>query len=148
MKVILIKPVETLGDKGDVVEVSDGYARNYLVPKKFAVKASAGALKQAESMRVSRIETARKSLEDAQALGDSLAGTRVVVAARAGDAGNLFGSIGAADIAAAIIKFTGIEIDKKIIQIDEPIKEIGLHEVALKPHTDVEVSVTLDVIPA
>jgi large subunit ribosomal protein L9 len=121
---------------------------NYLVPKKFAVKASAGALKQAESMRVSRIETARKSLEDARSLGDSLAGTRVVVAARAGDAGNLFGSIGAADIAAAIIKFTGVEIDRKIIQIDEPIKEIGLHEVALKPHTDVEVSVTLDVIPA
>ena len=137
MKVILIKPVESLGDKGDVVEVSDGYARNYLVPRKFAVKASAGALKQAESMRVSRIETARKSLEDARSLGDSLAGTRVVVAARAGDAGNLFGSIGAADIAEAIIKFTGVEIDKKIIQIDEPIKEIGLHEVALKPHTDV-----------
>lgn len=148
MKVILTKSVETLGDKGDVVEVSDGYARNYLVPKKFAVKASAGALKQAESMRVSRIETARKSLEEAQALGDSLAGTRIVVAARAGDAGNLFGSIGSADIAQAIIKFTGVEIDRRIIQIDDPIKEIGLHEIVLKPHADVQVSVTLDVIPA
>jgi len=148
MKVILIKSVETLGDKGDVVDVADGYARNYLVPKKFAVKASAGALKQAELMRVSRIETARKSLEDARAIADSLAGTRVVVAARSGDSGNLFGSIGAADIAAAIVKFTGIEIDKKIIQIGEPIKAIGLHEIAIKPHGEVEVSVTLDVIPA
>ncbi len=148
MKVILTKPVETLGEKGDVVEVSDGYARNYLVPKKFAVKASDGALKQAESMRVARIETARKSLEEAKVLGDSLAGTRIVVAARAGDAGNLFGSIGAADIAQAIIKFTGVEIDRKIIQIDDPIKEIGLHEIVLKPHSDVQVSVTLDVIPA
>ncbi|MEN8041924.1 MAG: 50S ribosomal protein L9 [Actinomycetota bacterium] len=148
MKVILTKPVEDLGDKGDVVEVSDGYARNYLVPKKFAVKASAGALKQAESMRVAREESARKALEDAQVLADQLAGTRVVVAARAGDAGNLFGSIGVNDIAEAIVKFTGIDIDKKIIQVTEPIKEIGLHEVVLKPHSDIEVAVTLDVIPA
>ena len=148
MKVILTKPVDSLGEKGDVVEVADGYARNYLVPKKFAVKASDGSLRQAEAMRVARIESARKSLEDAQTLADSLAGTRVVVAARAGDAGNLFGSIGAPDIAEAIVKFTGVEIDKKIIQIDEPIKEIGLHEIAIKPHTDIEVHVTLDVIPA
>jgi large subunit ribosomal protein L9 len=148
MKVILTKPVDSLGEKGDVVDVSDGYARNYLVPKKFAVKASAGSLKQAESMRISRIETARKTLEEARLLADSLSGTRVVVAARAGDAGNLFGSIGASDIAEAIVKFTGIEIDRKIIQITDPIKEIGLHEVAVKPHADIEVSVTLDVIPA
>ena len=148
MKVILTKSVEDLGDKGDVVEVADGYARNYLVPRKFAVKASAGSLKQAEAMRLARIESARKSLVDAQALADSLAGTRVVVAARAGDAGNLFGSIGSADIAVAIVKFTGVDIDKRIIKIDEPIKEIGLHEIAIRPHTDIEVFVTLDVIPA
>ncbi|MEE8457413.1 MAG: 50S ribosomal protein L9 [Acidimicrobiia bacterium] len=148
MKVILTKPVEDLGDKGDVVEVADGYARNYLVPKKFAVKASDGALKQAESMRLARIDAERKSLEEARALGDTLAGMRVVVAARAGDAGNLFGSIGASDVAEAIVKFTGVEIDKRIIQIEEPIKEIGLHEIALKPHAEVEVLVTLDVIPA
>ncbi len=148
MKVILTKPVEHLGDKGDVVDVADGYARNYLVPKKFAVKASAGSLKQAESMRLARIESARKSLDDAKALADSLSGTRVVVAARAGDAGNLFGSIGTADIAEAIVKFTGVDIDKKIIKIDEPIKEIGLHEIAIRPHADVEALVTLDVIPA
>jgi large subunit ribosomal protein L9 len=148
MKVILTKPVEDLGEKGDVVDVADGYARNYLVPKKFAVKASAGALKQAESMRVAREEAIRRSLEEAQILADSLAGTRVVVAARAGDEGKLFGSIGATDIAEAIVKFTGVDIDKKIIQIEEPIKDIGLHEIALKPHSDIEVAVTLDVIPA
>jgi len=148
MKIILTKSVESLGDKGDVVDVSDGYARNYLVPKKFAVVASRGSLKQAEAMRQSRIENARKSLEEARLLADSLAGTRVVVAARAGDAGNLFGSIGTSDIAEAIVKFTGIDIDKKFISLDEPIKEIGLHEIAIRPHSDVEVSVTLDVIPA
>jgi large subunit ribosomal protein L9 len=148
MKVILTKPVEDLGAKGDVVDVADGYARNYLVPKKLAVKASDGALKQAEAMRLARIESERKALDEAKQLAETLSGTRVVVAARAGDAGNLFGSIGATDIAAAIVKFTGIEIDKKIIDIDDPIKEIGLHEVILKPHAEVFVAVTLDVIPA
>jgi len=148
MKIILTKSVPDLGDKGDVVDVSDGYARNYLVPKKFAVKASDGALKQADAMRQARAEAERKSLDEAQILADSLAGTRVVVAARAGDAGNLFGSIGANDVAEAIVKFTGIDIDRKIVAIDEPIKEIGLHEVTLKPHADISVAVTLDVIPA
>jgi large subunit ribosomal protein L9 len=148
MKVILTKAVDPLGTKGDVVDVSDGYARNYLIPKKFAVRASDGALRQAEAMRQARIDAERKSLEDARALGESLAGTRVVVAARAGDAGNLFGSIGPADIAEAIVKFTGVEIDKKIIAVGNPIKEIGLHEVILEPHPEVTVSVTLDVIPA
>jgi len=148
MKVILTKPVVDLGEKGDVVDVADGYARNYLVPKKLAVKASAGALKQADSMRVAREESTRRALEEAQQLGESLAGTRVVVAARAGDSGNLFGSIGDSDVAEAIVKFTGIDIDRKIVDIKEPIKEIGLHEVMLRPHADVSVSVTLDVIPA
>ena len=148
MKVILTKPVEDLGEKGDVVDVADGYARNYLVPKKLAVKASDGALRQAESMRVAREEADRRSLDEAEQLAESLAGTRVVVAARAGDSGNLFGSIGTADITEAIVKFTGIDIDRKIVDVGEPIKEIGLHEVVLRPHPEVSVSVTLDVIPA
>jgi large subunit ribosomal protein L9 len=148
MKVILTQSVDALGDKGDVVDVADGYARNYLVPKHLAVKASDGALKQAESMRVAREEAARRGREEAEQLAESLTGTRVVVAARAGDSGNLFGSIGASDVAEAIVKFTGIEIDRKIVDISEPIKEIGLHEVILRPHSDVSVAVTLDVIPA
>ena len=148
MKVILTNNVEALGAKGDVVEVADGYARNYLVPQKLAVKASDGALRQADAMRESRILAEKQELEAAQSLAASLADTRVVVAARAGDAGNLFGSIGATDVAAAIVKFTGIEIGKKIVDIDDPIKEIGLHTVMLRPHADVEVGVTLDVIPA
>ena len=148
MKVILTKSVEDLGAKGDVVTVADGYARNYLIPKKHAVKASEGALKQAEAMRQAHIATEKQSLDDAKALAESLTGTRVVFAARAGDAGNLFGSIGAHDIAEAIVKFTGVEVDTKIVAITVPIKEIGLHEIMLKPHPDVEVAITLDVIPA
>lgn len=148
MKLILTKSVADLGDKGDVVDVSDGYARNYLIPKKLAVKASDGALKQAEDMRVAREDQQKKALADAQELAATLSGTRVVVAARAGDSGNLFGSIGAADVTAAIVKFTGVDIDRKIVKVPNPIKEIGLHEVTLQPHADVAVSVTLDVIPA
>lgn len=148
MKLILTKDVPELGNKGDVVDVADGYGRNYLVPKSFAVKATTGALRQAEAMRLAREEAERKSLEEAQQLAQTLAGSRVVVAARAGDEGKLFGSINANDVAAAIAKFTGVEVDRSVVVVVQPIKEIGLHEVTLRPHPEVDFSVTLDVIPA
>ena len=148
MKLILTKDVPELGHKGDVVDVADGYGRNYLVPKSFAVKATTGALRQAEAMRLAREEAERKSLEEAQQLAQTLAGSRVVVAARAGDEGKLFGSINANDVAAAIAKFTGVEVDRSVVVVVQPIKEIGLHEVTLRPHPEVDFSVTLDVIPA
>ena len=105
-------------------------------------------LRQAEAMRLAREEAALRERADADALSQSLTGSRVVVAARASDEGKLFGSIGAGDIAAAITKFTGITVDRKIVEIDAPIREIGLHEVILRPHPEVEFAVTLDVIPA
>lgn len=148
MKLILTKDVPDLGAKGDVVDVADGYARNYLVPRSFAVKATAGALRQAEAMRLAREEAALRERADADALSQSLTGSRVVVAARASDEGKLFGSIGAGDAAAAITKFTGIEVDRRIVIMTDPIKEIGLHEILLQPHADVEFQVILDVIPA
>jgi len=148
MKIILTKDVPELGGKGEIVDVAAGYARNYLVPRKLAVKATSGALKQAEGMRVAAIESARRAREEADNLATALSGTRVVVAARASDEGKLFGSIGVADVAAAITKFTGVEIDSKSIALATPIKDIGLHEVTVKPHADVNFPVTLDVIPA
>ena len=148
MKVILTKDVEDLGNKGQVVNVADGYARNYLVPRSLAVKATDGALRQAEAMRVAREEALIAARQEAEGYAQSLTGTRVVVAARAGDEGKLFGSIGDADIAAAITKFTGITVDRRIVELDAPIREIGLHEVMLRPHSEVEFAVTLDVIPA
>jgi large subunit ribosomal protein L9 len=148
MKVILTKDVEDLGNKGQVVNVADGYARNYLVPRSLAVRATDGALRQAEAMRVAREEALIAARQEAEGYAQSLTGTRVVVAARAGDEGKLFGSIGDGDIAAAITKFTGITVDRKIVEIDAPIREIGLHEVMLRPHHEVEFAVTLDVIPA
>ena len=148
MKLILTKDVAELGNKGDVVDVSDGYGRNYLVPRSFAVKATDGALRQADAMRVAREDALHTARQEAEGYAQSLTGTRVVVAARSGDEGKLFGSIGDGDIAAAISKFTGIEVDRRIVRIDGPIKEIGLHEVILEPHAEVQFSVTLDVIPA
>ena len=148
MKVILTKDVADLGAKGDIVDVADGYARNYLVPKSLAVKATKGALRQAEAMTRAREEAIRRAREEADNMASALIGTRVVVAARAGDEGKLFGSIGVGDVAEAITKFTGMEVDRKIVKIDAPIKEIGLHEVLLAPHAEVSFSVTLDVIPA
>ena len=148
MKVILTKDVGDLGNKGEVVNVADGYARNYLVPRSLAVKATDGALRQAEAVRVAREEALIAARQEAEGYAQSLTGTRVVVAARAGDEGKLFGSIGDGDIAAAITKFTGITVDRKIVEIDAPIREIGLHEVMLRPHPEVEFAVTLDVIPA
>jgi len=148
MKLILTQNVKDLGGKGDVVEVAEGYGRNYLVPRGFAVKATRGALRQAETMQRARVEAEQRALGDAEALATSLVGTRVVVAARSGDEGKLFGSIGAGDIVEAIKKFTGVEVDRSIVAVTAPIKEIGLHEIRLKPHADVEFLVTLDVIPA
>jgi large subunit ribosomal protein L9 len=148
MNVILLKEVADLGGKGDIVEVSSGFARNYLLPQKMAMKATAGAIKQADKLRQQRIETEAKAKAEAEELAKNLVGSRVVIAARSGDEGKLFGSVGTHDIAEAVKKFSGVEIPSTIIQIPEAIKEIGLHEVTIKPHEEVEFSVTLDVIPA
>ena len=148
MKVILTKDVEGLGNKGDVVEVADGYGRNYLVPRRLGVKATRGAMKQAEGLLRSREEAVRRAKAEAEMIVEPLAGQRVVVAARSADEGKLFGSIGVKDIAAAIEKFTGIMVDSDHIKLASPIKEIGLHEIIVRPHPEVEGILTLDVIPA
>ncbi len=147
MKLILLDSVGTLGKKGDVVDVSDGYARNYLLPKHKAVKASEGSLAQAEALRATRLETERKARDAATKTASQLTGTRVVLAAQAGDEGKLYGSIGTADVVEGIRKFTGVELEKRVVDIRSPIKAIGLHEVWIKLHPEVEFPVTLDVIP-
>jgi large subunit ribosomal protein L9 len=148
VRVILIRDVPDLGSKGEVLDVANGYARNFLLPKSLAVMATEGTIRQAEAMRKARIEADRREREAAEQLAQSLVGSRVVVAARAGDEGRLFGSVGVADVTEAIKKFTGVEVPRAIVRIGAPIKEIGLHEVSLQPHPDVEFKVTLDVIPA
>lgn len=148
MKLILTQDVPDLGQKGDIVDVADGYARNYLVPRSLAVKASTGNLKQAEKMREARIEAEKRAREEADRIKEALVGTRVVVAARAGDEGKLFGSIGPGDVAQAIKTFVGIDVERSSIVVQPPIRAIGLHEVTVRTHPEVEFQVALDVVPA
>jgi large subunit ribosomal protein L9 len=148
MKLILIQDVPALGSKGDIVDVADGHARNYLLPRKLAVKVTPGAEKSAERVRKARLEAARRARDEAELVAQALVGKRIVVAARSADEGRLFGSIGVRDIVEAIRKFTGVEVPAQHIDLRFPIKEIGLHEVRVRPHPEVEFQLMLDVIPA
>lgn len=148
MKLILTADVAGLGGKGEVVEVADGYGRNYLLPKKLAMRATSGALRDADAIRKSHEETLRKVFEEAEATAKSLVGTRVVLAAQAGDEGKLFGSISTTDVVDGVMKFTGVQLERSTVQMTAPIKTIGLHEVMVKLHPEVQFALTLDVIPA
>ena len=148
MKLILTQDVADLGLRGDVVDVADGYARNYLVPRALGMKATRGALKDAEKIRATRLESDRKARESAEDMAQILSGTTVVVAARAADEGRLFGSIGVRDVAEAIAKYTGVTVPHDQIRLAGPIKEIGLHHVVVRPYAEVEIQLVLDVIPA
>lgn len=148
MKLILTADVDPLGKRGDVVDVADGYARNFLLPKRKAIRANEGALAQAEAIRQARIESERKAKEEAEAIATQLVGSRVVLAAQAGDEGQLYGSVGVADVVEGIKRFTGIELERNHVEIAEPIKAIGLHEIQIRVHAEVEFPLTLDVIPA
>jgi large subunit ribosomal protein L9 len=148
MRLILTVDVDELGRKGDVVDVSDGYARNYLLPKRKAVKATPGAIAEAERVKAIREAAERRAREEAERIASQLAGTRVVIAAQAGDEGKLYGSVTASDVIEGIKKFTGVELERKQIDLRSPIRAIGLHEVWIRLHPDVEFPITLDVIPA
>lgn len=148
MKLILTGDVEDLGQRGDVVDVARGYARNFLLPKKHAIKANDGALAQAEMIRQARIEADTKARERAEEIATHLVGSRVVLAAQAGDEGQLYGSIRVGDIVEGINRFTGVQLEKNQVETEGPIRAIGLHEIRIKVHADVEFPLTLDVIPA
>ncbi len=148
MRVILVKDVPAVGLRGDVLEVADGHARNYLLPRKLAVRATPAAEQRAEGIRKVRREVEERAVAEAEQMAQALAGQVVVVAARAADEGRLYGSIGIRDIAEAVRKFTGVDVPHEHIDLRSPIKSIGLHEVRVRPHPDVEFDFTLDVIPA
>ena len=148
MKLVLNADVSTLGQQGDVVDVSDGYARNYLLPRKLATKATPAAILAAEQAAATRGAAERKLRQEAENLASQLDGTRVVLAAQAGDEGRLYGSVGVADVVEGIRKFTGVQIERRHVELAEPIKAIGLHQVTVRFHPEVAVSMTIDVIPA
>jgi large subunit ribosomal protein L9 len=148
MKLILTSDVNPLGKRGDVVEVAKGYARNYLLPKQLAIPANEGALEQAESVRTARLEAETRARESADNLAQQLAGSRVVIAAQAGDEGQLYGSVTVTDVIEGILRFTGIQLERSQVEIEQPIKAIGLHEIQVRLHHEIEFPITLDVIPA
>ena len=146
MKIVLRDDVENLGQKGDIVDVADGYARNYLVPRGFAMRADRGVVKQSEAMRRNRAAKARRDREAAEELATRLSGRTVSVPARAGEGGKLFGSITAADIAAAVGTQLGVEVDRRHLGLDEPLKELGVVELPIRLHPDVVATLTVEVV--
>jgi large subunit ribosomal protein L9 len=146
MRVVLRDDVENLGHKGDLVEVADGYARNYLVPRGLAIRATAGIVKQAEAMRRNRAAKDRRDREAAEAVAAQLAGRTITIAARAGEGGRLFGSVTNADVAEALQTQAGIEVDRRRVLLDEPLKELGAVEVQVRLHADVVAPVQVEVV--
>jgi large subunit ribosomal protein L9 len=146
MKVILRTDVSELGKRGDILDVADGYARNYLVPKGLAMKATDGAAAQAASMRRARDLRDAQDRAAAETLATTLVPKVITVTARAGSEGKLFGSVTTADISSAIEAQTKVQIDRRKLVLAEPIKTLGTHMVPVKLHADVEFPVTIDVV--
>jgi large subunit ribosomal protein L9 len=144
VKVVLRSDVSDVGKKGDVVDVADGFARNFLVPQGLAFKASAGAQSQADAMRRSRDIRDAADRSAAEDIARQLVPKVITVSARAGGEGRLFGSITAADIVEAVQSQTGVELDRRKLHLD-PIREIGTHLVNVKLHSEVEFPVTVEV---
>ncbi|MPZ52120.1 MAG: 50S ribosomal protein L9 [Acidimicrobiia bacterium] len=148
MRLILTDDVPNLGAAGEVVDVADGYGRNFLLPRSKAVRVTPGAVRQAEKSRVAREAANKVAKEEAERIATQLVGTRVVLAAQTGDEGKLYGSISVNDVLTGIQKFTGVELERHQIEISEAIRSIGLHEIRVKLHPEVVFPVTLDIIPA
>jgi large subunit ribosomal protein L9 len=144
MQVILRTDVDGLGKRGDIVEVADGHARNFLLPKGKAMQASAGAIEQAAKMRKARDLRDASDREAATTVASTLVPKVITLTAKSHD-GKLFGSIHDSDIVAAVAEQTGIELDRKVIEIDEPIRELGQHQVTAALHPEVSFPITLDV---
>ena len=145
MKVILQKTVERLGDPGDVADVADGYARNFLIPRGLAVRAEKGAVRHAESLKRAHQSRTKAQKGEFEAIAARIIQTPVVVTARAGEEGRLFGSVTAADIAEVLSAETGVAVDRRDIHLDEPIRSVGTHEVTVHLHPEVDPVITIDV---
>jgi large subunit ribosomal protein L9 len=145
MKVVLRSDVDNLGKKGDLVDVADGYARNFLVPRGLALKANAGVQKQADAMRRNREAREARDRQAAQDLAARFEGRTITIKARAGGEGRLFGSVTAHDIADAVEKQTGAEIDRRKLTLDEPLKELGGVDLQVRLHPDVVATIHVEV---
>lgn len=144
-EVLLLKPVDGLGAEGDQVKVRAGYARNYLLPQKFAVALTQANRKRIDALKKRRLERESSELSGAQALADKISKVSVAFAVKTGEGGKMFGAITSADIHQKLVE-AGIDIDKRKIHLHTPVKTLGKHEVKIKLHADVSVDVSFDVV--
>jgi large subunit ribosomal protein L9 len=145
MRIVLQKEVEKLGVPGDVVQVADGYARNYLIPKGFAAPATKGSAKNAERLRRTHDQKVQKAVLDAREVAAKLTAEPLRVSAKAGEEGRLFGSVTAADVARELEARTGMPVDRRTVHLAEPIRSVGTHDVVVRLHPEVEATVTVEV---
>ncbi|HXW78338.1 MAG TPA: 50S ribosomal protein L9 [Acidimicrobiales bacterium] len=148
MRVVLRSDVAHLGKRGDVCDVADGYARNFLLPKGHAIPASSGIAQQAATMRKARETKDAHDRQAAEAVARGLVQMVIRIPMRAGPEGRLFGSVTTANISDAISEQAAVDIDRYRIQLDEPIKTLGTHQVPVRLHSEVEFPVTVEVVRA
>ncbi|MEE1754341.1 MULTISPECIES: 50S ribosomal protein L9 [unclassified Streptomyces] len=148
MKIILTHEVSGLGAAGDVVDVKDGYARNYLVPRGFAIRWTKGGEKDVAQIRRARKIHEIATIEQANEIKARLEGVKVRLAVRSGDAGRLFGSVTPADIASAIKTAGGPDVDKRRVELGSPIKTLGSHQVSVRLHPEVAAKLGVEVVAA
>lgn len=146
MKLVLRSDVPQVGKKGDIVDVADGYGRNYLVPKGLAFPATPGVQAQADAMRRNRDLRDASDRAAAEEVAKTLVPRVVTITARAGAEGKLFGSVTSAEVAEAVTTQTGVAIDRRQLTLAEPIKTLGTHLVPAKLHADVEFPITVEVV--
>lgn len=137
MKIILLQDEKKLGKRGDIIEANDGYARNYILPKKIGIEATPKNLNDLKLQKSNEAKVAKEQLESAQKLAQAIAEKTVIVGIKAGENGRTFGSVSTKEIAAALKTQTGIEVDKKKIVLPEAIKNFGVYEVPVKLHAQV-----------
>lgn len=145
MRVVLREDVDHLGHKGDLLEVADGYARNFLVPRGLAMKATKGIVAQADAMRRSRAARDARDQSSAAELAARLDAATIRLRVRAGEGGKLFGSVTSTDVAEAVQAQTGIDVDRRVIDLPDPIKELGTATLSVRLHPEVVATLHLEV---
>jgi large subunit ribosomal protein L9 len=146
MKVIMLEDVKGVGKQGQIIEAADGHARNFLIPRKLAVEATKGNLKELESKKSSLLRRQQEELENAQRIAQTLSQTSIKVPVKTGEKGRLFGSVTSKELAEALSEATGLEIDKKMVQLDEPVKQLGEKQATVRLHPQVTAKVTVDIV--
>lgn len=146
MKVILLEDVKSLGKRGDMVNVADGYARNYLFPRNLAIEATEGSIKQLEQEKATMEKKKQKEIETAKKIAEKLSNMTVTIKVKSGENGKLFGSVTSKDVADALKTQCKINIDKRKIELDEPIKSLGNYAVEVKLAPEVQTKLTVKIV--